>query len=152
MDDMILYHGSRNGLKGHIKPCSRPNCDFGQGFYMGTNEMQTKGLICNNTSATSYVLKFRLSEIPENKILRLEDGDWVYAILANRKRVPEFNELRIAKNWLAKLKNYDVIIGKIADDRMNEAMTSFSHYLPTILDFIRLTKKWLRILFVKILD
>ena len=44
MDDMILYHGSRNGLKGHIKPCSRPNCDFGQGVYMGTNEMQTKGL------------------------------------------------------------------------------------------------------------
>lgn len=35
MKDMILYHGSKNGLSGAIKPMSREKCDFGRGFYMG---------------------------------------------------------------------------------------------------------------------
>lgn len=32
---MILYHGSKSGIKGDIAPKSRDACDFGQGFYMG---------------------------------------------------------------------------------------------------------------------
>lgn len=32
---MILYHGSKSGIKGDIAPNSRDACDFGQGFYMG---------------------------------------------------------------------------------------------------------------------
>lgn len=30
----IFYHGSRDGITGKIKPCSRDNCDFGRGFYI----------------------------------------------------------------------------------------------------------------------
>ena len=30
---MILYHGSKSGIKGDIAPKSRDACDFGQGFY-----------------------------------------------------------------------------------------------------------------------
>lgn len=32
---MILYHGSKSGIKGDIAPNSRDACDFRQGFYMG---------------------------------------------------------------------------------------------------------------------
>lgn len=28
-----LFHGSRGGIEGDIKPISRPRCDFGQGFF-----------------------------------------------------------------------------------------------------------------------
>ena len=35
-DKMILYHGSKSGIQGKIKPASRDRCDFGTGFYMGT--------------------------------------------------------------------------------------------------------------------
>ena len=42
MEDLILYHGSRGGLQGPIAPISRVRCDFGKGFYMGTNEIQAK--------------------------------------------------------------------------------------------------------------
>ena len=33
---VLLYHGSKSGLVGDIKPISRERCDFGKGFYMGT--------------------------------------------------------------------------------------------------------------------
>ena len=42
MEDLILYHGSRGGLHGPIAPKSRVRCDFGKGFYMGTDENQAK--------------------------------------------------------------------------------------------------------------
>ena len=32
---MILFHGSKSGIKGPIAPISRERCDFGKGFYMG---------------------------------------------------------------------------------------------------------------------
>lgn len=43
---MILYHGSRHGINGPIAPLSRDRCDFGRGFYLGTNPLQPLTLIC----------------------------------------------------------------------------------------------------------
>ena len=58
MDDIELYHGSRNGIKGKIKPNSRKKCDFGKGFYMGTYLEQIRGLVCNKTAPIEYKVKF----------------------------------------------------------------------------------------------
>ena len=41
----ILYHGSKSGIKGHIAPICRERCDFGKGFYMGTEPYQPLTLI-----------------------------------------------------------------------------------------------------------
>ena len=128
MKDMILYHGSRGGIEGDIRPSSRLRCDFGRGFYMGENPMQVKSLVTEDISPMFYTLKLKLSEIPEDKILVLEDNEWLHAILSHRKKVPEFNQLEVSKYWLKELQKYDVIIGKIADDRMNAAMQRFTDY------------------------
>ena len=40
IDDLILYHGSKNGITGEIAPIGRKETDFGRGFYMGTDVMQ----------------------------------------------------------------------------------------------------------------
>ncbi|MFR1077887.1 DUF3990 domain-containing protein [Enterocloster sp.] len=37
---VTLYHGSKSGLCGAIAPISRKHCDFGKGFYMGTDRTQ----------------------------------------------------------------------------------------------------------------
>ena len=42
MKDKILFHGSRGGIDGNIKPISRVRCDFGKGFYMGEDSNQAK--------------------------------------------------------------------------------------------------------------
>lgn len=46
-DKMVLYHGSKSGIQGKIKPASRDRCDFGAGFYMGTDPLQPLTLICD---------------------------------------------------------------------------------------------------------
>lgn len=127
MEDIILYHGSRGGIKGKIRPCSRTKCDFGRGFYMGQSPEQVKGLVVNDESPYFYKLKLKLSEIPESRILRLEDEKWVYTVLACRKKVKEFSDLIIAQTILECLNNYDIAIGPIADDQMNEAMNAFTN-------------------------
>ena len=35
-ETITLYHGSKSGICGKIAPKSRKHCDFGTGFYMGT--------------------------------------------------------------------------------------------------------------------
>ena len=126
MKEIILYHGSKGGIKGNIKPASRSNCDFGRGFYMGENRNQAASLVLNQDDAFLYTLRVTLSD--DLKILHLRDEDWLYAVLSNRGRIPEFNSLKLASKWKAKLLQYDLVTGIIADDRMNEAMRAFSRY------------------------
>ena len=131
MDDIKLYHGSRGGIQGPIRPISRDRCDFGRGFYMGTNLNQVKGLICSEKDPIVYELRIRLSEIPEDRILVVNGMEWAHIVLLNRARVPEFLTTQIAADLRAKIPDYDVIIGPIADDRMNDAMRSFENYSMT---------------------
>lgn len=131
MKDIILYHGSRGGIEGPIRPSSRERCDFGRGFYLGTNPLQVKGLVINDPAPMFYECRLKLSEIPEDRILVLSGQQWIEVVLANRKKCEEFNGLRLAKRWLEDLNNYDVVIGPIADDRMNYAIQRFSEYTLT---------------------
>lgn len=131
MKDIVVYHGSRGGLFGDIRPISRSRCDFGVGFYMGDNKAQAKGLIVETENPTLYTLRLRLSEIPEDRILLLNGKEWLNTVLACRQRIKDFSKLGIAKEALQRLDRYDIVIGAIADDRMNEAMTRFSEYALT---------------------
>lgn len=131
MNDIVVYHGSRGGLFGDIRPISRSRCDFGVGFYMGDSKAQAKGLIVETENPTLYTLRLRLSEIPEDRILLLNGKEWLNTVLACRQRIKDFSELGIAKEALQRLDRYDIVIGAIADDRMNEAMTRFSEYALT---------------------
>lgn len=131
MKDVVLYHGSKGGIKGSIKPISRELCDFGQGFYLGESKEQAMSIVSEHSNPKLYKIKLKLSEIPQDKILILSGKDWLYTVLSCRQRVDKFNKLSIATEWLDKIKNYDVIIGPIADDRMNEAMTRFSNLALT---------------------
>ena len=53
MTRMRLYHGSKSGIVGEIAPTSRDVCDFGKGFYMGTERTQPLTLICHGASSPS---------------------------------------------------------------------------------------------------
>ena len=123
--DIIVYHGSRGGIEGEIRPISRARCDFGQGFYLGDDIKQARSLVIEDSSPYLYKIQLNLSKIPNDRIWILNGKDWLFTVLAHRKNVQEFNKLAIAKNYLEKAKMYDVIIGPIADDRMNEAMRRF---------------------------
>lgn len=55
MEDKILFHGSRGGINEKIQPLSRFTCDFGKGFYMGTDIMQAKGIVSNDFDPYIYI-------------------------------------------------------------------------------------------------
>lgn len=127
MKDITLYHGSRGGIIGDIHPSSRIRCDFGQGFYMGNKPEQAKTLVYNDTNPILYTVNFKLSQIPNDKILVLKDMDWAYFVLYNRGRLETIKDTDFYKQIQQKSKNKDVIIGPIADDNMNVVMRQFEN-------------------------
>ncbi len=52
---ITLYHASKSGIHGAIAPISREQCDFGKGFYVGTDRKQPLTLICNYPKAKIYI-------------------------------------------------------------------------------------------------
>lgn len=130
-EKVVLYHGSKGGIDGDILPISRPRCDFGKGFYMGTNPEQAKGMVAYDASPVFYTVEFDFSKIPPGRILVLDGLDWLYTILSFRKKSEEFSSLSISKNFIRNTMDYDVIVGAIADDRMNDAIQEFSNYSLT---------------------
>ena len=125
MNDIILYHGSRGGLTGNIKPNSRIRCDFGQGFYMGTKSEQAKTLVFHDSMPVFYTMQFELSKIPENKILTLSDIEWAFYVLYNRGNLEIMKGTNLYQRLSEMDTNKDVVIGPIADDNMNQVMRQF---------------------------
>ena len=118
-----LYHGSKNGLKGNIKPISREFCDFGKGFYMGTEETQPMTLICNYENATMYDLEIDTSNLYVKELpLNI---DWALFVAFNRGRLTK----EISPSLYEKYKTYkngvDVFKGYIANDRMFVVLDRF---------------------------
>lgn len=120
---ITLYHGSKSGIKGEIAPLSRDKCDFGKGFYMGTEETQPLTLICNYESAKVYTLEFDMTDL---KVLYVEvDIDWALLVAYNRGKMESARGTALYERISNMSKGYDVIVGFIANDRMFVVLDRF---------------------------
>lgn len=120
---VTLYHGSKSGIHGAIAPISRERCDFGKGFYMGTDRIQPLTLICNYPGAKIYTLNVDLSGL---KILDVEVGlDWALLIAYNRGKMESVKHSAIYNRFADLSKGCDMIIGYIANDRMFVVLDRF---------------------------
>lgn len=120
---VTLYHGSKSGIYNAIAPISRKHCDFGKGFYMGTNRIQPLTLICNYPKAKIYTLSVDLSNL---KILDIEVGlDWALLIAYNRGKLEVIKGTKIYNQFAGLSKGYDMIVGYIANDRMFVVLDRF---------------------------
>lgn len=126
---LILYHGSKNGIIGKIRyDKGRDVCDFGKGFYLGTQKEQPIGLIAPSRNKTPVLYKVEL-DINGLKVVNLKDDlIWDLFVCYNRKRV-DLSKYPQLKNLVLKfetiLNKSDVIIGTIADDRMSMVLEDF---------------------------
>ncbi|MBD5505270.1 MAG: DUF3990 domain-containing protein [Lachnospiraceae bacterium] len=115
-EKVTLYHGSKSGIYGAIEPISRNRCDFGKGFYMGTDRIQPLTLICNYPNAKIYTLSVDLSGL---RILDVEVGlDWALLVAYNRGKMEPVKHSAIYNRIADLSKDCDMIIGYIANDRM----------------------------------
>lgn len=120
---LIVYHGSKKGITGNIKPISRESCDFGKGFYLGTDPAQPLTLICDEDKPILYTMKLDLTGL---KVLKVEMNlEWAMLIAYYRGYMDEVKGSEIYKKYERLADGYDVILGYIANDRMYRVMKSF---------------------------
>lgn len=120
---VTLYHGSKSGIHGDIAPISRERCDFGKGFYMGTDRTQPLTLICNYPDAKIYTLSIDLTDL---RIFDVEvELDWALLVAYNRGKMESVKSSRIYKRFAKLSERCDMIIGYIANDRMFVVLDRF---------------------------
>ena len=122
-DRLVLYHGSKSGIEGNIKPKSRPQCDFGSGFYMGTDPAQALTLICDYDESKFYITSLDAGGLAVASIPA--DIDWAMLIACNRGRMESIKGTPFYNRYKNMAKDSDVIAGSIANDRMFFVIDNF---------------------------
>lgn len=119
----VLYHASRFGISGNIQPISRIRCDFGKGFYMGTDPIQPLTLVCNEKNPVFYTLDFNTENL---SVLDVEMGiDWAMLIAYYRGYMDDKTGSVVYEKYAHMADGCDVIVGYIANDRMYQVLTDF---------------------------
>ncbi len=127
---IILYHGSKSGIVGNIAPVSRDRCDFGRGFYMGTQPDQPLTLICDFEKSRFYVVSLNLENL---NVLRVPaDIEWAMLVAYHRGKMEKIQGIGLYNKYRQMLENVDVVIGSIANDRMFYVLDNF--FLGNITD------------------
>ena len=123
MNGITLYHGSKAVIEGRIAPISRSRCDFGKGFYMGTDAAQPLTLICNYPDACLYTLKADLSGL---KVLEIGTNlDWALLVAYHRGRMESAKGTPLYQRISELSEGCDIIVGAIANDRMFVVLDRF---------------------------
>lgn len=120
---VLLYHASKSGIEGTIEPKSRKQCDFGKGFYMGTDPGQTLTLICDYEKAKFYIVSvstenLALIEVPA-------DIDWAMLVAYHRGKMEKIDGTPFYNKYRDMTQDKDLIIGNIANDRMFFVIDNF---------------------------
>lgn len=134
---MILYHGTNVIFDEIDLTKSKPNKDFGQGFYLSREYSQAMDMakikVEQLESGTPTILTF---EADDNKMLSLKvlrfdnySEEWAKFILLNRN-----NASRQPAH------DYDIVIGPIANDRVGVQLWKYENQsidLPTLVHNLR---------------
>lgn len=122
-DHLILYHGSKSGLDGPIAPISRDKCDFGQGFYMGTDPVQPLTLVCDFEQARFYVMSIDLRGL---SVLEVPpDLHWALLVAYHRGKMEAISDKPLYRHYAQMAQGHDVMVGPIANDRMFYVLDNF---------------------------
>ncbi len=120
---VLLYHGSKSGIEGNIAPLSRKQCDFGKGFYMGTEPAQALTLICDYEKSKFYIISICADELAHLEIPA--DIEWAMIVALNRGRMEKINGTPFYNKYRNLTADKDLIIGSIANDRMFYVIDNF---------------------------
>lgn len=120
---VLLYHGSKSGIEGNIAPLSRKQCDFGKGFYMGTEPAQALTLICDYEKSKFYIISICTDELAHLEVPA--DIEWAMIVAYHRGRMEKINGTPFYNKYRDLAADKDLIIGSIANDRMFYVIDNF---------------------------
>lgn len=131
-DGLILYHGSYCEVRTpNLEKCAKQK-DFGKGFYLTSSKDQAKGFLKTSLlkaeaegileSGQTYgiisTFRLQLNYPLDSYMFQTADSEWLHCIAAHRKK-NSFADV------VKEMENYDVIIGKIADDATNRTLVAY---------------------------
>ena len=120
---ILLYHGSKSGIVGDIAPKSREMCDFGKGFYMGTEPGQPLTLICDFEKSRFYIVSIDTNALDTVEIKA--DLDWAMLVAFHRGRMDKIKGTSFYEKYSRIDAGKDLVIGSIANDRMFYVLDNF---------------------------
>lgn len=138
---MRLFHGTNQRFETIELSKSKPNKDFGKGFYLAPSYQQAYevalarvALVGGEPIVQTYNFDDDNLTSGELKLLRFDDytEDWAKFILANRNNTTNHP-----------VHDYDVVIGPIANDRVGAQLWKYTHHvidLPTLLTNLKYMK------------
>ena len=137
---MMLYHGTNVEFDKIDLLKSKPNKDFGRGFYLSPFFKQAKDMAETKVEQLEYgnpiVLQYEVMEedMKDLRVLQFDSysEEWAKFILANRN-----NTAREA------IHDYDIVIGPIADDRVGLQLWRYETHsidLPTLVKNLQYMK------------
>ena len=134
---MKLYHGTNKAFCKVDLMVSKPNKDFGKGFYLSPDYEQALNMARIKTEQQQegepIVMEFEVSETVMNtlRVLRFDDysEDWANFILANRSNSTD-----------RPIHDYDIVIGPIANDRVGVQLWRYESQLIDLPTLVRKLK------------
>jgi hypothetical protein len=134
-----LYHGSTLPIEQIDLNKSKPNKDFGKGFYLSPNEEQARGMAEYKAAqqeaqpvVTVYEFDERHLSAPSAlriKIFETYDEEWANFIFANRNNPTDMP-----------VHDYDIVVGPIANDRVGFQIRRYMEHEIDLATFVRLLK------------
>lgn len=134
---MKLYHGTNRVFDSIDLKKSKPNKDFGRGFYLSADYEQALNMaqikVEQLHEGEPVVLSYELdeAEMRKLKMLRFEDynEDWAEFVLSNRSNATGDS-----------VHSYDIVIGPIADDRVGVQLWKYENQLIDLPTLVRKLK------------
>ena len=105
-------------------------CDFGRGFYMGTEPGQPLTLICDFEKSRFYIVSIDAREL--NAVEISADLDWAMLVAFHRGRMDKIKGTALYEKYSRMDAGKDLVIGSIANDRMFYVLDNF--FLGNITD------------------
>lgn len=137
---MRLYHGTNMSFDVIDLLKSKPNKDFGRGFYLSADYAQAQAMaqvkVEQLETGTPVVLTYEVDDnaLEELRVLRFNDysEEWAKFILLNRNH-----------SGYESAHDYDVVIGPIANDRVGIQLWKYETHtidLPTLVHNLKYMK------------
>lgn len=123
LKNKIVYHGSYMEVREPDLSLCQKGKDFGQGFYITTDKRQAINFaknIANRHDLSEGVLNvYKLSDLDDLQVYEFLDTneEWLNCVIGYRK-----NQY---KSFAAPFEQYEVLIGKIADDDTSQVINAY---------------------------
>ena len=122
---IVLFHGSKAGIEGSLSlEKSRPNNDFGRGFYCGESMDQAITFVADHPASSLYIVGLDPAGLRSERFH--VDEDWMLAVAWFRGRLSAYGGHPRVEAVRRRVGAADFVIAPIADNRMFEIIDSFA--------------------------